>query len=290
MAESQRTPIKLQRIFCRRGAPWCARCRRCRARCHVRRESSSSVGGRSLRPLLRRSHAGSPCPPSSSPPHESPSESADKSRTGKYAQPAPHQYPSSLGARFVANRRRARHNHPSLAIPTLRNLRLQPSPLQRMRPIPRKPLNSENLALPNSRNPRRARSLRHAINMHSASPAKSLPAPKLSPSKLQRIPQNPKQRSLRRNIHAQNRPINIQFVSSHASTSKESPPIPNQPNSTRQIRARPQVRRTSASYKPPSCSDRRAPLAAPSDEQRVKSNQRNHGPQNPQVPLPFLLL
>jgi len=123
--------------------------------------------------------------------------------------------------RRLLQQRRARHNHPCLAIPALRHLRLQPSLLQRMRSIRRKPFDGANLAVAHSRNPHSARAFRDAVNLHGARPAISLPAPKFRPSKLQRIPQNPKQRRLRRNIHTQNLPIYIQVVSSHARTSRE---------------------------------------------------------------------
>ena len=123
--------------------------------------------------------------------------------------------------RSFLQQRRARHDHPRLAIPALRHLRLKPGLLQRMRPVRRKPLNRPYLALAHSRNSRRARSLRHAVNMHGTSPAKRLPAPEFRPRKLQSIPQDPKQRRLRANIHGQNLSIHIQVVSRHPTPPKK---------------------------------------------------------------------
>ncbi len=191
------------------------------------------------------------------------------------------------GIRRLLQQRRARHNHPGLAITTLRNLRLQPSLLQRMRAIRRKPFNGANLALAHSRNPRSARAFRLAVNLHSASPAKSLPAPKFSPSKLKRIPQHPKQRSLRRNIHAQSFPINIQVVSSHARTSKEFPssvPMPAilhaQAKSQHAVFSQPPPGQSCAGYKPPSFSDRRGAACCALRRPPRKIN----APSNPRPP------
>ena len=127
------------------------------------------------------------------------------------------------GIRSFLQQRRARHDHSRLAIAALRNLGLEPGALQGMRAIRRQSLDGQNLAVTDGRNPRGARSFRHAINMHSASPAKRLPAPKFRPSQLQRIAQNPQQRRIRTHIHGQILPIHVQIVGRQPAPPKKSP-------------------------------------------------------------------
>jgi hypothetical protein len=248
----------MQQSAVRRGVACCARCRRCRCRRHGRRAQSH------FRRHLRRRMYRLPYPRISPTPANMPTQSLINIVITRLS--------------IRSQQSRTRHNHPSLTIPALRNLRLQPSPLQRMRPIRRKPLNCKNLAFADGRNARRARPLRHPINMHGTSPAKSLPTPKLSPSKLKRIPQDPKQRSLRRNIHTQNRSINVQFVSSQ----NIPPKTPAKPRTSKFY-----TRNSNPQVAPvyPECTRRASPPA--SNDHRLKSNPRKIAVLRSQKHLPY---
>src|SRR5262245_20118644 len=123
------------------------------------------------------------------------------------------------GICLAREQRGGRHNLPRLAVAALRYIDFDPSPLHRMTHIRRKTFDRGDVLAGNARNRCAARSSRHSVDVYGTCAAKLQAATKFGARQAQRVPQNPKQRHLSRDVDASSFPVEGEINGWHLDSS-----------------------------------------------------------------------